>query len=275
MSIQDIEEILVSAGIEPNEAKIEIKMLIEHFGEYSVKDLIMGKKLDEKKLELVKEKAEYRARTREPIQYIIGYAEFMKHKYKVTKDVLIPRDETELITVRAIEAVREKSYKKVLDVGTGSGCIACEIAFYTEAQVLGVDISSDALRIALENSESLKLQNKAIFRKSDIFSGVNDGETFDLIVSNPPYIPKNEVLQKEVMYEPKLALYTSDEQGLEFYKKIISDAKKYLNKNGQIMFELGIKQSELVKDILVVNGFQDINIEKDLAGIERLISAKI
>ena len=275
MSIQDIENILVSAGIEPNEAKVEVKMLIEHFCEYSAKDLIMGKKLDEKKLEIAREKAEYRARTGEPIQYIIENAYFLKHIYRVTKDVLIPRDETELVTVRAIEAVRENGYKKVLDIGTGSGCIACEIAFHSDAQVLGVDISSDALRIALENSENLNLQNKAIFRKSDIFSGVKDGETFDLIVSNPPYIPKGTVVQKEVTFEPKIALFTDDEQGIEFYQKIISSAKKYLNQNGQIMFELGIGQSELVKELFEKYGFKDINTEKDLAGIDRFISAKI
>ena len=275
MSIQDIEKILVSAGIEPNEAKVEVKMLIEHFCEYSAKDLIMGKKLDEKKLEIAREKAEYRARTGEPIQYIIENAYFLKHIYRVTKDVLIPRDETELVTVRAIEAVRENGYKKVLDIGTGSGCIACEIAFHSDAQVLGVDISSDALRIALENSEKLNLQNKAIFRKSDIFSGVKEGETFDLIVSNPPYIPKGTVVQKEVTFEPKIALFTDDEQGIEFYQKIISSAKKYLNQNGQIMFELGIGQSELVKELFEKYGFKDINTEKDLAGIDRFISAKI
>ena len=275
MSIQDIEDLLVESGIERNEAKTEVKMLIEHFCNYSAKDLIMGKKLDSDKLKIVYEKARYRAQTREPIQYIIGYADFMQHKYRVTKDVLIPRDETELITVRAIETIREKSYKKVLDIGTGSGCIACEIAFYSDAQVLGVDISSDALRIALENSESLKLQNKAIFRKSDIFSGVNEGEKFDLIISNPPYIPKGTVLQKEVTFEPESALFTIDEQGIEFYIKIISEAKKYLNQNGTIMFELGINQSALVKDILEKEGFREINIEKDLAGIDRLISARI
>lgn len=275
MSIQDIEDLLVESGIERNEAKTEVKMMIEHFCDYSAKDLIMGKKLESDKLKIVYEKAKYRAETREPIQYITGYADFMQHKYRVTKDVLIPRDETELITVRAIETIREKSYKKVLDIGTGSGCIACEIAFHTDAQVLGVDLSSDALRIALENSESLKLQNKAVFRKSDIFSGVNEGETFDLIVSNPPYIPKDTVLQKEVTFEPKTALFTSDEQGIEFYEKIISEAKKYLNPNGTIMFELGINQSELVKNILEKEGFKEIIIEKDLAGIDRLISAEI
>ena len=275
MNIQDIENLLISGGIEPNEAKIEVKMMIEHFCNYSVNDLLMGKKLDSSKLETVYEKAKTRVQIREPIQYIIGHAEFMKHKYKVTKDVLIPRDETELLVVRAIESVRERGYKKVLDIGTGSGCIACEIAFYTDAQVLGVDISSDALRIALENSESLNLQNKAIFRKSDIFSGVNEGEKFDLIVSNPPYIPKGTVLQKEVTFEPEIALFASDEKGIEFYEKIINGAKKYLNENGKIMFELGINQFSLVENILLKNGFKNVNIEKDLAGIERVISANI
>jgi len=273
MKIQEIEDILTSSGIEKREAVIEVKMMIEHYCNYSAMDLIMGKRLDYEKLKIVYEKAKLRAETKQPIQYIIGHANFMHHNYKVTKDVLIPRDETELLIDDAIDLIREKGYKNVLDIGTGSGCISCEIAYNTDCRVLGVDISSDALRIALENSASLGLENKAVFRKSDIYSNIREDEKFDLIISNPPYIPKGTQLQKEVTFEPELALFTEDKDGVEFYQKIIKDAKKYLNKEGTIMFEIGINQSPLVKDMLEQAEFKHIVIEKDLAGIDRVITA--
>ena len=160
-----------------------------------------------------------------------------------------------------------------LDVGTGSGCIACMVAKFTDSQIIGLDISSDALNTALDNASKLNLFNKAIFRKSNIFSNVKPGETFDIIVSNPPYIPPAEKakIQEEVKFDPELALYTSDEKGLEFYEKITNGAPKILNKGGYLLFEIGINQSADVKSIMEKNGFSNIEIIKDLAGIDRVI----
>ena len=151
------------------------------------------------------------------------------------------------------------------------------IAKYTDCQIIGLDISKDALNTALDNASKLNLFNKAIFRKSDIFSNVKPGETFDIIISNPPYIPfaQKENIQKEVSFEPETALYTNDDKGLEFYQKIIQDAPNILNKNGYILFELGINQAPYVKQILLDNKFKDIEIINDLAGIERVILGKI
>ena len=111
MNIQEIVKILIDSGIEPNEANIEVKMLIEHFAGFGVKDIIMGKKLESSKLEIVKEKAELRAKTRQPIQHIIGFAHFMDEKFIVNKDVLIPRDETEILVRKAVELINQNNFK--------------------------------------------------------------------------------------------------------------------------------------------------------------------
>lgn len=276
MSIQDILKILTDSGIEANEANVEVKILLEHFANYGVKDIVMGNKLTSEKLELIKEKALLRAKTRQPIQHITGFADFMGEKFIVNPSVLIPRDETEILVRHAIDIINKNNFKTALDVGTGSGCIACMIAKYTDCQIIGLDISTDALNTALDNASRLNLFNKAIFRKSDIFSNVKPGETFDIIVSNPPYIPPSEKskIQIEVKFDPEQALFTKDEKGLEFYEKIANEAPKILNKGGYLMFELGMGQSDYVKSLMLQCGFKDIEIIKDLAGIDRVISGK-
>ena len=273
MNIHKIIKLLTDAGIEENEAKYEVKMLLEHFCHYTVMNNLRGDKLTDKQLELIRTKIEERIETRKPIQYIIGEAYFMGEFFKVTPDVLIPRDETELLVSRAIDIIKKQGYRDVLDIGTGSGCIACTIAKQTNAVVLGLDISSDALRVALDNVTKLGINNKAVFRKSDLYSKIRDEEKFDMIISNPPYIPFGTELSKEVQHEPKLALY-ADENGLEFYRRIIENAPNYLKPKGYIMFELGIGESDEVKAMLSKN-FADIVVEKDLAGIDRVIYARL
>lgn len=277
MSIQEILKILTDSGIEPNEANVEVKMLLEHFADYGFKDIIAGKKLTADKIAIVKEKALLRAKTRQPIQHIIGFADFMGEKFIVNPSVLIPRDETEFLVSKAVDIINENNFKTALDIGTGSGCIACMIAKHTDCQIIGLDVSKDALNTALDNASRLNLFNKAIFRKSDIFSNVKPGESFDIIVSNPPYIPpcEKENIQTEVKFDPENALFTQDEKGLEFYEKITKQAPEVLNKGGYLLYELGIGQSEDVKNIMVSNGFKDVEIIKDLAGIDRVISAHI
>lgn len=277
MSIQEILKILTDSGIEPNEANVEVKILLEHFANYGVKDIVMGNKLTSEKLEIVKEKALLRAKTRQPIQHITGFADFMGEKFIVNPSVLIPRDETEILVRKAIEVINQNNFQMALDVGTGSGCIACMIAKYTGCQIIGLDISTDALNTALDNASKLNLFNKAIFRKSDIFSNVKPGESFDIIISNPPYIPNSEKenIQIEVKFDPVEALFTKDENGLEFYEKITREAPAILNKSGYLMFELGIGQSFDVKSLMEQNGFGDIEIIKDLAGIDRVISGRL
>ena len=276
MSIQEIANLLIDAGIEKNEANAEVKLLLEHFCNFKTIDILFGKKLDTSKLNLVKEKVQERIRTGNPVQYIIGFADFMGEKFIVNKNVLIPRDETEILVTKAIEIALKTNSKKILDIGTGSGCIACSIAKAIDGLILGIDVSKEALDVANKNAERLILNKRVSFKESDLFSNL-EGEKFDIIVSNPPYIPPQEKanIQKEVLKEPDLALYTKDNKGLEFYEKITQNAPKYLNKNGYILFEIGINQSEDVKNLLLKNGFKNIQIEKDLANIDRVVIAQI
>lgn len=277
MSIQEILKILIDSGIEPSEANVEVKLLIEHFCKYSRNDILMGKKLTDDMLNIVKEKAELRAKTRQPIQHIIGYADFMGEKFIVNPNVLIPRDETEFLVRKAVNIINSNNFKMALDVGTGSGIIACMIAKLTECQIIGLDISNEALNTALDNASKLNLFNKAIFRKSDIFSNVKPNESFDIIISNPPYIPIKEKaeIQKEVTFDPEIALFTSDEKGLEFYEKIIKQAPNILNKGGYLLFEMGYGQSPYIKKLMENANFKEIEIIKDLANIDRVISAHL
>lgn len=276
MNIKEIEQILLNGGIELNEVKIEAKMLVKHFLGVSDTDLVLNSEIGigrEDLLSKVIEAANLRARTRKPIQHIIGTAYFMGKDFIVNENVLIPRDETEILVRKAVEIIKKNNFKKVLDIGTGSGCIACMIAMLTDAQVIGVDASVDGLQVALDNSSKLELFNKAIFRKSDIFSNIKPYEKFDLIVSNPPYIPpsEKEKLQPELKFEPESALFTKDDEGLEFYDRIIRGASGYLNDGGYLLFELGIGQADKVRELMEAQGFKDIKIEKDLANIERVV----
>ena len=273
MNIQMITKMLIDAGIEEREAKKEIKMLLEHFCNYSEKDEILGRKLTEEQLKIIKSKVEARLADRTPVQYIIGESYFMGEFFKVTPDVLIPRQETEILVKKAIELINENQIKHVLDIGTGSGCIACTIANRTDAVVLGVDISSDALRIALDNVTRLGINNRAVFRKSDLFGKIREDEKFDMIISNPPYIPVGTELEPELVHEPQIALF-AEENGLQLYRKIVSEAPKFLNENGWLIFELGIGEAESVKAFMN-EYFEGVNVIKDLAGIDRVIYGKL
>lgn len=268
MNTKQLEKILTDSGIELSEAKIEAKMLLKHFLGVNDKDLLLNAEFEDN--EDVRKAVVLRAETKKPIQHIIGSAHFMGEDFIVNENVLIPRDETEILVRKAVDIIKENDFRNVLDIGAGSGCISCMVAKLSDAQVIGVDVSTDALRTALDNASKLNLFNKAIFRKSDIFSNVK--EKFDLIISNPPYIPLSEKdkLQIEVGYEPDLALFAKND-GLEFYEKITSQASEFLNKGGCLMFELGIRQADSVKAFMEKAGFKNIEIEADLAYIERVI----
>ena len=277
MSIKRIIKILTDGGIEPNEARVEAELLLEHFCNYDAKKAIMGVELAENDLAFVEGKARERVETRRPIQQIIGFADFMGEKFIVNEHTLIPRDETELLVREAVRIIKENDLKQAIEIGAGSGCVACMIAKLSEVPVIGVDISNEALHIALDNATKHNLFNKAIFRKSDVYSNVREREKFDIIVSNPPYIPLSEKgkLQKEVEFDPEIALFTQDEDGIEFYKRIIEGAARLFVKRGFVVFELGINQAPLVEKLFIENGFTNIKITKDLAGIDRVISAEL
>jgi len=216
---------------------------------------------------------------REPLQYITGEVEFRGLLFKVNKDVLIPRPETELLVDEVVNSVSKKGVT-VLDLCTGSGCIAVSIAKeLAESRVYAVDISEGAIAVAEENAGRHGVGERITFLAGDLFGAIdalNLKGKIDVIVSNPPYVSKNEMeeLQPEIKdYEPASALYGGGD-GLDFYRRIIRESPFYLVPGGYVVMEMGYGQAGRIKDLFEKEkGFIDIEIKKDLAGIERTIKA--
>lgn len=211
-----------------------------------------------------------------PLQYLLGEVDFLDIRISVGKGVFIPRPETELMTEYTIKEVRRLDCKKpfILDVCTGSGCVALAIAKHIkDAFVVGTDISEVALDFAINNAKRNRINNVSFIR-CDLFSPLRIGK-FDLIVSNPPYIKTNEILklQREVKEEPLIAL-DGGLEGLDFYRRIINNISQSLKDSAMIVFELGFGQAEDVSRMLIENHLTDINILKDYAGIDRIVIAK-
>lgn len=207
---------------------------------------------------------------RVPLQHLTGTQEFMGLEFLVSKDVLIPRQDTEGLVEEILKVCKDKS---VLDMCTGSGCIIISLAKLGNLEsACGVDISEQALTIAKQNA--VKLGAEVEFLQSDLFQQVS--QSFDIIVSNPPYIRTSviEELMPEVKdHEPHLALDGS-EDGLEFYRSISVGAKAHLNQKGYLFFEIGYDQGEDVKHILQEEGYAEIVINKDLSGLDRIVCAR-
>lgn len=205
-----------------------------------------------------------------PLQHITGKQEFMGLEFEVNENVLIPRQDTELLVE---EALKVCSGKDVLDMCCGSGCIIISLAVLAKLKkAVGADISREALLIAKKNA--VKHKAEVEFIKSDLFDGIEG--SFDIIVSNPPYIPTADIdmLMPEVRkFEPRLAL-DGMKDGLEFYRRITAALPGHLAKPGLIFFEIGYNQAEAVGQILSDAGFCDIIVKKDLSGYDRVISAR-
>lgn len=201
----------------------------------------------------------------EPFAYIVGEKEFMKLKFMVNKNVLVPREDTEILVLEAIKQCR----KKILDLCTGSGCIAISLSKYIQnAEIDASDISARTLSVAKKNA-ALNEAN-VNFIKSDLFENIED--KYEMIVSNPPYIRSADMktLQKEVLKEPKRAL-DGGESGLEFYEKILKEAKEYLTDDGLILFEIGYDQAEEVMNLAKKYNYKKVRKIKDLSGNDRVI----
>ena len=207
-----------------------------------------------------------------PLSHLVGFEYFYDRKYKVTKDVLSPRMETEELIYKVIEYVKasNKNKFKILDLCTGSGIIAITLKKELEqvsVDIIASDISEEALEVAKENSQSHDATIK--FIKSDIFNNIDD--KFDIIVSNPPYIDrKDEVTMQDnvLKYDPHLALF-AEEEGMYFYRKIIEQAKDYLNENGVIFFEIGYDQKDKIIKLADMNGYS-AEVYKDINGRDRI-----
>ena len=241
------------------EAELDARYILEKVSGLSRAEYFLHSddKIDNDKTEEFLRLIERRSE-RIPLSYVIGTRDFMGFTFKVNENVLIPEQETELLVE---EVMKYSKGKTVLDMCTGSGCIAISISLLGEpVEVTASDISDKALEVAKENA--------------DLFENITG--SFDIIVSSPPYIETHtiEELEPEVRdYIPRLAL-DGDEDGLKFYKNITKKAIKYLNKNARIFYEIGYNQSEAVTDILLKNGFEEIKIIKDYSGLDRIVTAK-
>ncbi len=214
-----------------------------------------------------------RREKRIPLQHILGDAEFMGLSFLVSDKVLIPRQDTETLVEEALSLAkkREKGTMRLLDLCTGSGCIAISLAAGGNfLQVVATDISVEALAVARENAR--RNQVDISFVQSDLFEQLGD-ESYDLIVSNPPYIPRAEIehLMPEVKdHDPMLAL-DGGEDGLVFYRRLAEEAGKHLRHGGALIMEIGWNQAQDVCHLLEENGYQQIRIVKDLAGNDRVV----
>lgn len=208
-----------------------------------------------------------------PLQHITGQAWFYGRSFNVNSDVLVPRQDTEVLVSEALKVINAKD--SVLDMCTGSGCIIITLALEKKlGRALGADISEAALKVALGNREKLGADD-VTFVKSNIFSdiNVNDEELFDVIVSNPPYIATGEIetLTEEVrIHDPYIAL-DGLEDGLYFYREITQQSMNYIKSGGWLLYEIGCTQAHDVSDIMSEYGYSNIKVIKDLAGLDRVV----
>ena len=234
--------------------------------------LNFDEEISEENKNLIRQYIVRRGKYREPLQYIVKEWEFYGYPIKVDGRVLIPRQDTEILVEQCIYLMKEKENPKILDIGTGSGAISIALAKeLPESEVLGLDVSDDALKMAVENRELNNVSNLK-FLKSDVFQCVRE-KNYDLIVSNPPYIPVeeyNELMPEVKEYEPRMAL-TDGGDGYYFYKKISEESVNYLKNGGYLAFEVGYNQGETVSQLMEKNGFQIIGRVADYGGIERVI----
>lgn len=278
------EEKLNNAGI--SEASLDARLLLEHVCGTDHNTLLSHGDMDVEDgkvsayIEMIGKRME-----RIPVAYIIGSCEFMGIDFDVTSDVLIPNQDTETLSEEALRYIHDGM--NMLDLCTGSGCIALSILKYTnDTRAVGTDLSEKALLIAEKNAARLGMSDRFKAVKADIFpdkeelSKIFESEDntsdikFDIIVSNPPYIPTAviETLEPEVKtYEPYMALDGS-EDGLLFYRRIIPGAKEFLYKSGYLLLEIGYDQGPAVKELMEQNGYKDVQVIKDLGGNDRVVS---
>lgn len=275
--IKNTVSLLKRNGISHEESVCETYILLEYFSGISKKDFIVNpnieidngcyQKLEKAIIERIEQKL--------PVQYITGEAFFMGEIFSVDKNVLIPRDETELLVNSVIKVCERIENPLVVDIGTGSGCISIILAkILKSAKIISCDISEKAIELAKKNALTLGLEEKITFLKSDLLENID--LPIDVIVSNPPYIDIKELetMQKEVaLHEPHLALF-AEERGTIIYRKIIEQASQKLKSDGYVLFELGLGQSEKIKELFLINNFSVRAIINDFAGIERVIIAK-
>ena len=270
------ENLLVSNGFK--NVRQEIEWMLCDLLKIDRSDIYLkiNSKISKKNFSKLKEWINQRLKNK-PLQYITGKTEFYGHQISVTPDVLIPRPETERLVDIAIDTIKNLSKPKILEVGTGSGCISIALgSAKKDANILSLDVSDSALNIAKINTKKNNISNIK-FLKLDFLESIPKGQ-YDLIISNPPYISKNEM--KEIMldvkeFEPKIAL-TDNNDGLEFYRRFSNKAKKMINEKGSLILEVGIGSHPIrVREIFHSSGFNKIDLISDYNGDPRVIKIEV
>lgn len=272
--------VLETAGIE--EARLDAWLLLEYVtGKnrawyYAHCREMADMETEEKYRELCRKRAEHI-----PLQHLTKNACFMGYDFYVDENVLVPRQDTEVLVEEALEILKSVDAPKILDMCTGSGCILLSILKeIPETEGTGVDLSEAALEVAKRNAQNLQTGDRAFFTKSDLFSGdyftQNSGKDlpeYDMLISNPPYIATDEIskLMDEVrLHDPYMAL-DGKEDGLYFYREITARCGRYLKPGGWLLYEIGHDQGKAVPEIMKQAGFVHVQVKKDLAGLDRVV----
>lgn len=276
-------QILNSAGIE--EARLDAWLLLEFVADikrawyYAHMDETAEADVAEQYRQLCEKRAQHI-----PLQHLTGQAYFMGYEFYVDDRVLVPRQDTETLVEEAVSHLRELPAPKILDMCTGSGCILLSLLMeLPQASGTGADVSADALEVAKENTRRLGLEKRAELIQSDLFSAdyfeKNSRKKcmeYDMLISNPPYLRTADIdgLMDEVrLHDPRLAL-DGKADGLYFYEKITEQAGKHLKPGGWLIYEIGCDQAKDVVEIMKKKGFVQIEVKKDLAGLDRIVEGR-
>ncbi len=281
--LEDGIQLLETAAIE--EARLDAWLLLEYTADitrawyYAHMDDGLDAKTEERYRTLCTKRAQHI-----PLQHITGRAYFMGYEFCVDERVLVPRQDTEVLVEEAISRMRNLEKPQILDMCTGSGCILLSLLLeLPRALGTGVDVSEGALCVAKENRKRLGLEQRAELIQSDLFSADyfqknsgNDHMEYDMLISNPPYIRTEDIegLMEEVRFHDPVLALDGKENGLYFYEKITEQAGIYLKPGGWLMYEIGCDQGMDVSEIMKKNGFEQIEIKKDLAGLDRVVTGR-
>ena len=276
-------QLLVSAGIE--EARLDAWLLLEYTADisrawyYAHPESEVNEEIVSEYLSLCQKRAEHI-----PLQHLTHQACFMGYDFYVDERVLVPRQDTEVLAEEALHQLRNMRNPRILDMCTGSGCLLLSLLMeLPDAIGTGVDISEAALAVAERNRKNLELEKRAVLVQSDTFSGdyfqKNSGNIsleYDMLISNPPYIPTADIqqLMDEVRFHDPVLALDGREDGLYFYRRITEQAGDYLKPGGWLMYEIGCEQGADVSAIMRQNGFVDVAVKKDIAGLDRVVIGK-
>jgi release factor glutamine methyltransferase len=270
-----VRDLFRRAGIE--NAELDARLLAEVAFEMKPLELVTNERTEAwaKALESMQAMATRRLKG-EPVVRILGHKEFYGLSFKLNAATLVPRPETEMLVERVLELIQGRGKRKILDLGTGTGCIAISIlSSNPQASAIGVDIAPEAVAMAKANAEANGVKKRFDVREGNWFGPLKSAEGFDVIVANPPYVASKviETLKPEVReHDPRVAL-DGGSDGLEAYRTILATARIWLNSDGFLVLEVGYDQGRAVKGLVERAGFRDVRIERDLEGLDRMVVA--